>query len=185
MPVYEYHPVEIAKLGVGREATGLDLGQVKERVRTAREREERAREETPQAYILGELAIAVWESLEWERIAHVMTEQQIPVYEPGLDRRAARREEQRLQRMAEERADDERSGCVPVEVLRHRVYRITAKPVDSPAEPTLVHHLMASCLSEAAHRAWTFYNRPGGLYQQGGYRITSVEQVLTEPGEWF
>jgi hypothetical protein len=43
--------------------------------------------------------------------------------------------------------------------------------------------MMASSLGEAAHRAWTVYGRPGGLYQQGAYRITSVEQVLPEPGE--
>lgn len=77
----------------------------------------------------------------------------------------------------------EQHGGAPAEMLRHRVYRIGAQRAGSPGEPRLTVHMMASSLGEAAHRAWTVYGRPGGLYQQGEYRITSVEQVLPEPGE--
>ncbi|WP_405958934.1 hypothetical protein OG239_00685 [Streptomyces sp. NBC_00868] len=44
---------------------------------------------------------------------------------------------------------------------------------------------MADSPGEAATRAWIVHGRPGGLYQQGEYRITAVEQVLPEPGEFF
>ncbi|MER5852789.1 hypothetical protein ABT126_38885 [Streptomyces sp. NPDC002012] len=112
-----------------------------------------------------------------------MTEQQMPVYAPGQDPRVGRREEQRMQRVAVDIAAAEQHGGAPAEMLRHRVYRIVAQQAGSPDEPRLTVHVMASSLGEAAYRAWTVYGRPGGLYQQDQYRITSVEQVLPEPGE--
>ncbi|MFE3144892.1 hypothetical protein [Streptomyces scopuliridis] len=183
MSVYEYLPSEIARLGVTRKATGLALGRVQTHVRLSREREECARGGPAEVLSLSELAIAVWECAEWERIAHVMTAQQMPVYAPGQDPRVGRREEQRMQRVAVDIAAAEQHGGAPAEMLRHRVYRIVAQQAGSPDEPRLTVHVMASSLGEAAHRAWTVYGRPGGLYQQDQYRITSVEQILPEPGE--
>ncbi|MER5466511.1 hypothetical protein ABT010_38965 [Streptomyces sp. NPDC002668] len=183
MSVYEYLPAEIARLGVTRKAAGLVLGQVHTHARLSREREERAREGPTEILNLSELLIAMWECVEWERIAHVMTEQQMPVYVPGQDPRVGRREEQRMQRVALDVAAAEQHGGAPAGMLRHRVYRIVAQRAGSPGEPRLTVHMMASSLGEAAHRVWTVYGRPSGLYQQGAYRITSVEQVLPEPGE--
>ncbi|MFE2944931.1 hypothetical protein ACFXKG_38740 [Streptomyces sp. NPDC059255] len=186
MSVYEYLPAEIARLGVTRKAAGLVLGQVQTRARLSLEREERAREGPAEILNLSELVIAMWERVEWERIAHVMTEQQMPVYVPGQDPRVGRREEQRMQRVAlDVAAAEQRHGGAPIEMLRHRIYRIVAQRASSSgeAEPRLIVHMMASSLSEAAHRAWTVYGRPDGLYQRGAYRISSVEQVLPEPGE--
>ncbi|WP_037856495.1 hypothetical protein [Streptomyces sp. NRRL F-2799] len=184
MSIYEYLPVEIAWLGVTGKAAGLVLGQVQTHARLSREREERARQGPAEILNLSELVIARWECVEWERIAHVMTEQQMSVYVPGQDPRVGRREEQRMQRVAlDVAAFAEQHGGAPAEMLRHRVYRIGAQRAGSPGEPRLTVHMMASSLGEAAHRAWTVYGRPGGLYQQGEYRITSVEQVLPEPGE--
>ncbi|WP_217576148.1 hypothetical protein [Streptomyces sp. GbtcB7] len=183
MSVYEYLPAEIARLGVTRKAAGLVLDQVQTHARLSREREERAREGPAEILNLSELVITMWECVEWERIAHVMTEQQMPVYIPGQDPRVGRREEQRMQRVALDVAAAEQRGGAPAEMPRHRVYRIVAQQAGSPSEPRLTVHMMASSLGEAAHRAWTVYGRPGGLYQQGSYRITSVEQVLPEPGE--
>ncbi|WP_326813420.1 MULTISPECIES: hypothetical protein [unclassified Streptomyces] len=185
MSFYEYLPEEIARLGVTRKATGLALGQVQTHVRLSREREERAREGPTELLSLSELAIAVWEYLEWKRVAHVMTERQMPVYAPGQDPRVGRREEQQMRRVASDVAAAEQHGEAPVEMLRHRVYRIDAQQTGSLDEPRLTVHLMASSLSEAAHRPWTVYGRPAGPYRQGEYRITSVEQVLPEPGELF
>jgi hypothetical protein len=127
--------------------------------------------------------IAMWECAEWERIAHVMTEQQMPVYALGRDPRVGRREEQRVQCVALDVAAAEQRGGAPAMLLRHWVYRIVAQRAGSAGEPRLTVHMMASSLSEAAHRAWTVCGRPGGLYQRGAYRIASVEQVLPEPGE--
>ncbi|MET7497794.1 hypothetical protein [Streptomyces sp900116325] len=186
MSFYEYLPEEIARLGVTRKATGLALGHVQTHVRLSRERKERAREGPAELLSLSELVIAVWEHLEWKRVAHVMTERQMPVYVPGQDPRVGRREEQRMQRVAlDVAAAEQRHGGAPVEMLRHRIYRIVARRAGSPreGEPRLTVHMMASSLSEAAHRAWAVYGRPGGLYQRGAYRIASVEQVLPEPGE--
>ncbi|MEV4974994.1 hypothetical protein [Streptomyces scopuliridis] len=183
MSVYEYLPAEIARLCVTRKATGLVLGQVQTYARLSREREERARQGPAEILNLSELMIAMWECAEWERIAHVMTGQQMPVYVPGQDPRVGRREEQRMQRVALDVAAAEQHGGAPAEMLRHRIYRIVAQRAGFPGEPRLTVHMMASSLSEAAHRAWTVYGRPGGLYRQSAYRITSVEQVLPEPGE--
>ncbi|MEV8037515.1 hypothetical protein [Streptomyces sp. NPDC086182] len=44
---------------------------------------------------------------------------------------------------------------------------------------------MAASPDGAAEKAWTVHGREGGLYQRGGYRITSVEQALPEAGELF
>lgn len=92
MSVYEYLPAEIARLGVTRKAAGLVLGQVQTHARLSREREERARQGPAEILNLSELMIAMWECAEWERIAHVMTEQQMPVYAAGQDPRVGRRE---------------------------------------------------------------------------------------------
>ncbi|MFD4711948.1 hypothetical protein ACFWN5_20075 [Streptomyces sp. NPDC058430] len=183
MSVYEYLPAEIARLGVTRKATGLVLGQVQTHARLSLEREERAREGPAEILNLSELMIAMWECAEWERIAHVMTEQQMPVDVPGQDPRVGRREERRMQRVALDVAGAEQHGGARAELLRHRVYRIVAQRAGSASEPRLTVHMMASSLGEAAHRAWGVYGRPDGLYQQGAYRIASVEQVLPKPGE--
>lgn len=42
MPVYEYHPDELAQISVVRQAHGLDLDAVKAQWHAAREREEHA-----------------------------------------------------------------------------------------------------------------------------------------------
>ncbi|WSA74177.1 hypothetical protein OG930_45455 [Streptomyces sp. NBC_01799] len=68
MSFYEYLPEEVAWLGVTRKATGLALGQVQTHVRLSREREDRARERPAELLSLSELAIAVWECAEWERV---------------------------------------------------------------------------------------------------------------------
>ncbi|WP_432182870.1 hypothetical protein [Streptomyces sp. NBC_00063] len=183
MSVYEYLPEEIARLGVTRKATELALGQVQTHVRLSREREERAREGPAELLGLSELAIAVWEHLEWKRAARVMTEQQMPVYAPGQDRRVGRREGQRMRRVVAGVAAAEQHGGAPGEMLRHRVCRIVAQRAGSLGEPRLTVHLMASSLGEAAHWPWVVCGRPDGPYRQGEYRITSVEQVFPEPGE--
>ncbi|MFK0256641.1 hypothetical protein [Streptomyces sp. NPDC090445] len=186
MPVYEYLPHELARLDVLRKATGLDLNQVMEHVRLAREREARASTGPQEPKSLSELHIASLQHNQWRRIAHVMTELQMPVYEPGEDPRAGRYEEQRLRRLEEDRAHDGKpDGQALIELLRHRVYRITGRPLDehAPGGAGFVVHLMASSLSEAAHRAWKAYGRPEGTHRTS--HITSVEQVLPEPGELF
>ncbi|WSA74178.1 hypothetical protein OG930_45450 [Streptomyces sp. NBC_01799] len=107
----------------------------------------------------------------------------MPAYVPGQDPYAGSREEQRMQCVALDVVAAEQHGGVPVEMVRHRVCRIVARRAGSLGEPRLAIHLMASSLSEAAHWPWAVYGRPDGPYQQGGYWITSVEQVLPEPGE--
>ncbi len=186
MSVYEYLPHELARVGVLRRATGLDLNQVMERVRLAREREARASTGPQEPKGLSELHIAFLQHNQWRRIAHVMAEQQMPVYEPAKDPRAVRYEEQRLQRLEEDRAHAGKAdGQAPIELLRHRVYRITGRPIGehAPGGADFVVHLMAGTLSEAAHRAWNTYGRLEGTYRTS--HITSVEQVLPEPGELF
>ncbi|MFC9673783.1 hypothetical protein [Streptomyces sp. NPDC056949] len=88
-----------------------------------------------------------------------------------------------MQRVALDVAAAEQHGGVPVEMVRHRVCRIVAWRVGALGELRLTVHLMASSLSEAAYWPWAVYGRPDGPYRQGEYRITSVEQVLPEPGE--
>ncbi|MET7988641.1 MULTISPECIES: hypothetical protein [unclassified Streptomyces] len=109
------------------------------------------------------------------------------MYELAGDARGGRYEQQRLQRLVKEVAEAERSGARAVEITRHRVYRIDARSaVGSTAHvPVLTLHLMEATPDRAAEKAWTVHGREGGLYQRGGYRIASVEQVLPEPGELF
>ncbi|WP_284581811.1 hypothetical protein [Streptomyces sp. 2P-4] len=186
MSVYEYLPHELARLGVLRRATGMDLAQVTEQVRLAQEREALASTGSVEPLALSEGWIASFQHNQWRRIAHAMTEQRMPHYEPSKDPRAVRHEEQRLRRLEEDRAHARKpDGQAPLELLRHRVYRITGRPIGQHASAgaDFVVHLMAGTLSEAAHRAWNTYERPEGAYRTS--HITSVEQVLPEPGELF
>ncbi|MFD6187491.1 hypothetical protein [Streptomyces goshikiensis] len=186
MLIYEYLPHELARLDVLSKATGLDLNQVMERVRLARERETHASAGPQEPKSLSGLHIAVLQHNQWRRIAHVMAELQMPMYEPAKDPRAVRYEEQRLQRLEEDRAySGQPDGQAPIELLRHRVYRITGRLLGehAPGGADFVVHLMAGSLSEAAHRAWNTYGRPESTYRTS--HITSVEQVLPEPGELF
>ncbi|MEU9720602.1 hypothetical protein [Streptomyces sp. NPDC047976] len=186
MSVYEYLPHELARLDVLRKATGLKLNQVMEHVRLAQERETLAGTRPEEPKSLSELHIAYLQHNQWRRIAHVMAERHMPVYEPTEDPRAIRYEEERLQRLEEDRAHSgQPDGQAPFELLRHRVYRIAGQPVGEhlPTDADFVIHLMAGSLSEAAYRAWRTYGRPDSTYRTS--RITSVEQVLPEPGESF
>ncbi|MEW1640393.1 hypothetical protein AB0469_40905 [Streptomyces sp. NPDC093801] len=185
MPVYEYHPDELARTSVVRQATGLTLREVEARRRAAQDREDRALEAPEEPGRPSELGIASSQALEWERIAHVMTEQRMPVYSPAEDRRVARREEQRVQRKATEASWSEQPGVdLPLEVLR--VYRITARATASSAgEEVLVRHLFAASAGAAVEHARRMFSRPGSIYQDGEYRIISVEQVLPESGDFF
>ncbi|MFJ3206126.1 hypothetical protein [Streptomyces sp. NPDC086989] len=187
MPVYEYHPDELAQISVVRRATGLTLNEVEERRRAAQDREDRARAAPPEPRKPTELDIASCQRLEWTRIGRLMTEQRMAAYSPDEDRRVARREEQRAQRMAAETAWSEQSdGGQPVEVLQHRVYRITARPATAPTgEEALVRHVFAASAGAAVEHARRMFGRPGSIYQDSEYRIISVEQVLPEPGEFF
>ncbi|MGW7260618.1 hypothetical protein [Streptomyces sp. NPDC054834] len=188
MLVYEYLPHELARLGVVSKAAGLDHRQVAEHVSFARERESSAREAPPEPHHLSERFIASLQRLQWERIAHLMEERRMAVYVPSRDPRAVRYEEQRLQRLVEEVDRAERAGVGVPEVLRHRVYRISAQPAggrSAAGVSVLTIHLMAASPEDAAVKAWAIHGRHGGLYQRGDYRITSVERILPEPGELF
>ncbi|MET9611144.1 hypothetical protein ABZZ17_39750 [Streptomyces sp. NPDC006512] len=187
MPVYEYHPDELARISVVRQAVGLTLSQVEEQHRTAQGREERALAAPEEPRKPTELDIAVCQRLEWTRIVRVMTSQRMNVYSPDEDPRVARREELRAQRKATEAAWSEQADDgLPVEVLRHRVYRITARATAAPeGEEAVVRHVFAASSSAAVERSRTLFDRPGSTYQAGEYRIDSVEQVLPESGEFF
>ncbi|MFB0633079.1 hypothetical protein [Streptomyces sp. AB3(2024)] len=187
MPVYEYHPDELAQISVVRQAHGLVLGEVKEQWQAACDREERALAGPQEPRKPTALDIASCQRIEWARIVEVMAEQQMSVYSPDQDRRVARREEQRVQRMATEAAWAEQSGGgLPVEVLRHRVYRITARPTAASAgEQPLVRHVFAASGGAAVEYAQAMFSRPGSTYQDAEYRITSIEQVLPTPGEFL
>ncbi|MEU2835066.1 hypothetical protein ABZ667_41670 [Streptomyces lavendulae] len=186
MPVYEYHPDELARISVVRQAHGLVLGEVKGQWQAACDREERALAGPQEPRKPTALDIASCQRLEWARIVQVMTEQQMSVYTPDEDRRVARREEQRVQRMATETARSEQSGGgLPVEVLRHRVYRITSRAAGSSDEEDLVRHVFAASSGAAVEHARRMFGRPGSIYQDSDYRITSVKQVLPESGEFF
>ncbi|GAA3125044.1 hypothetical protein [Streptomyces goshikiensis] len=187
MPVYEYHPDELAQISVVRQATGLTLSKVEERRRAAQDREGRARAAPQEPRKPTELDIASCQRLEWTRIGHIMTEQRMAVYSPDEDRRVVRREEQRAQRKAAEAAWSEQSdGGLSVEVLRHRVYRVTAGAATAPAgEEALVRHVFAASDGAAVYHARGMFGRPGSIHQGGEYRILSVEQVLPETGEFF
>ncbi|MFD8990339.1 hypothetical protein ACFVZ4_20040 [Streptomyces goshikiensis] len=187
MSVYEYHPDELARLNVVRRASGLSLSQLREHWQAAQGREERALAAPQEPRKPTELDIASCQRMEWARIIRVMTERQMPVYSPDADPRVARREEQRTQRMAAEAAWDEHAaGGLPVEVLRHRVYRVTARQAgSSTGDLPLIRHIFAASGAAAVERAQAILSRPGSPYQDGPHRIISVEQVLPEPGEFF
>ncbi|WP_030202529.1 hypothetical protein [Streptomyces sp. NRRL S-87] len=187
MPVYEYHPDELAWSTVVRRATGLTLSEVEEQLRAAQDREDLARAAPQEPRKPSELDIASCQRLEWARTEHLMTQQRMAVYSPDEDRRVARREEQRAQRKAVEAAWSQQSdGGLPVEVRRHRIYRITARPTTAPAgEEALVRHIFAASTGAAVEHARAMFGRPGGICQDREYRIISVEQVLPEPGEFF
>ncbi|MFE2142661.1 hypothetical protein ACFXA3_13100 [Streptomyces sp. NPDC059456] len=82
-----------------------------------------------------------------------------------------------------ERTSGQPDGQAPIELRRHRVYRITGRPLGehAPGGADFVVHLMAGSLSGASHRAWNTYGRPESTYRTS--HTTSVEQVLPEPGE--
>ncbi|MFJ3842124.1 hypothetical protein ACWGHM_42640 [Streptomyces sp. NPDC054904] len=186
MAVYEYLPHEFARLSVLRKATGLDPEQITEHVRLAQEREARARTLPQEPNNLSELYIAFLQHNQWRRVARVTAELQMPIYEPAKDPRAVRYEEQRLQRLEEDRAHSgQPDGQAPIELLRHRVYRITGRTLGqhTPSSAGFVVHLMAGSLGEAAHRAWKTYGRSEATHRTS--HIITVEQVLPDPGETF
>ncbi|MFF1643225.1 hypothetical protein ACFVXA_37560 [Streptomyces sp. NPDC058246] len=187
MLIYEYLPHELVRLGVVSKAAGLDLGAVAAQVCLAQERSGSARLAPREPHNLSELLIAELRRLQWERIAALMNREGMAVYAPARDARGGRYEPQRLQRLVKDVAEAERSGSGAVEITRHRVYRIDARPAaESTAHvPVLTLHLMEATSDSAAEKAWILHGRDSGLYQRGGYRITSVEQALPEPGELF
>ncbi|MER6119776.1 hypothetical protein [Streptomyces sp. NPDC001743] len=83
------------------------------------------------------------------------------VYFPDEDPRVARREERRAQREATGAAWSEQSdGGLPVEVLRHRVYRIAARPATALAgEEALVRTRLRSRSWRAVEHARTMFGR--------------------------
>ncbi|MER6218899.1 hypothetical protein ABT213_33360 [Streptomyces sp. NPDC001674] len=185
MPVYAYYPREIAQILVLRAARGLDLEQVQGRLKTALEHEELVLAAPQEDGKLTALDIASWQHTEWARIAHVMTKQNMTVYTPEDDFRVTRRAEERAQRRVTEATWDEQSGSIlPVEVLRHRIYRVTARPTTAE-EPLVIHSFFASSAGKAVEFAEALFRRPGSRYQRGEYRIASVEQVLPESGDFF
>ncbi|MFJ4526498.1 hypothetical protein ACIP4Y_37275 [Streptomyces sp. NPDC088810] len=188
MLIYEYLPHELARLGVIARAAGLDRQQVAAQVRLAQERAGCARVGAAEPHRLSEWFIAELRRLQWGRIAAFVDREQAAAYAPFRDVRAVRCEEQRLQRLMTEVAEAERSGVAAVEIWRHRVYRIGARPVAGrfrPGMPGPVVHLMAASAEAAAERAWAVHGKDGGLYQRTGCRISSVVQVLPESGELF
>ncbi|MFJ5273836.1 hypothetical protein [Streptomyces sp. NPDC088358] len=188
MLIYEYLPIELARRSVVRKAARLGRAQVLENARIAREREERAAKARAEPHRLSELFIARLQCAQWDRIAHVMEQQEMSVYVPSRDRRAVRHEEERLRRLADGVGCAERAGIGVPEILRHQAYRIEARAAGSlPAggDPVVILHLMAASSTKASDKAWAIHGKIGGLYQGGGYRITSVGQVLPEPGEFL
>lgn len=170
-----------------RRATRLALSEGEAQRRAAQDREDRALAAPQEPRKPTELDIASCQRLERARVERLMTEPRIASYSPDEDRRVGRREEQRAQRMAAEAARSEQRGCgLPVEVLRHRIYRITARPATAPTgEEALVRHAFAASASAAVEQTRAMLGRPGSIYQDSEYRIISVEQVLPEPGEFF
>ncbi|MGV9248867.1 hypothetical protein [Streptomyces sp. NPDC003710] len=188
MLIYEYLPHELARLGVVAKAAGLDHRRIAAQVCLARECARRARTAPPEPHHLSEVFIAELRRLQWERITGLMDKERMAAYVPSRDSRAIRYEAQRLQRLMTDVAEAERSDGAAVEIRRHRVYRIDARPTagsSSPGIPVPAVHLMAASPGEAAARAWALHGRDGGLYQRGGYRIASVTQILPESGEVF
>ncbi|MEU8502072.1 hypothetical protein AB0C86_35955 [Streptomyces lavendulae] len=87
--------------------------------------------------------------------------------------------------MATEAAWDEQSGSIlPVEVWRHRIYRVTARPTVT-GEPLVIRSFFAASAGAAVEYTEAMFRRPGSSYQNGEYRIASVEQVLPESGDFF
>ncbi|MEU3297140.1 hypothetical protein ABZ722_32975 [Streptomyces longwoodensis] len=186
MPVFEYHPDELARISVVRRAAGLSLREVEEQRRVAQDREDRALAAPQEPRKPSELDIALCQRVEWARIERFMREQRMAVYSPNEDPRVARREERRAQRKAAEAGSGEQTDRgLPVEVLRHRIYRITARQATVPAQEALVRHIFAASAGAAAEHAQRIFDRPGSTCQNGEYRIDSVEQVLPEPGELY
>ncbi|MGW7318424.1 hypothetical protein [Streptomyces sp. NPDC054865] len=187
MPVYEYHPDELMRLSVVGRAAGLTLSEVEEGLRAAQDCEERALAAPHEPRKPTELDMAVCQRLEWDRIVRVMAKQRMAVYSPDEDRRVARREELRVRRKATEAGWSQQSDAgLPVEVLRHRVYRITARATIPPdRQEVVVRHIFAASGGAAVRHARNMFNRPGSRYQDGEYRIISVDQVLPDPGEFF
>ncbi|MFF3018193.1 hypothetical protein [Streptomyces sp. NPDC057939] len=187
MPVYEYHPEELIRLSVVRRASGLTLNEVEEQLRTAQDREERALAAPKEPRKPTETDMAVSHRLEWQRIVRVMTKQRMAVYSPDEDHRVARQEELRAQRKATEaRWSEQADAGLPIEVLRHRVYRITARATTaSDQQAVVVRHIFAASGGAAVEHARRLFDWPGSPYQDGEYRIIAVDQVLPEPGEFF
>ncbi|MEW2161356.1 hypothetical protein AB0950_40245 [Streptomyces sp. NPDC007189] len=188
MLIYEYLPHELVRLGVVASAAGLDRHHVDAQARLARERAGKAGTALPEPHRLSELFIAELRCLQWERIARLMEAERMAAYVPARDVRALRYELQRLKRLMRDVDEAERSGVTGPEICRYRVYRVDVRPAagcSSPDAPAPVVHLMAASADAAAERAWAVHGKDGGLYQRGGYRIASVEQVLPEPGELF
>ncbi|MER5501879.1 hypothetical protein ABT096_32395 [Streptomyces sp. NPDC002561] len=160
---------------------------MEEQRRAALDREDRALAAPKRPRKPTELDIASSQKLEWDRIAGIMTEQQMALYSPDEDPRVARPEDQCAQRKATEAAWGERSGDrLPVEVLRHRVYRATARATAPTAgEEVLVRHVFAASGGAAIEHDRSMFARPGSTYQDVEYRIISIAQVLPEPGEFF
>ncbi|WP_331721208.1 hypothetical protein [Streptomyces sp. NBC_00212] len=112
-----------------------------------------------------------------------MEEQRLAVYLPDEDRRVTCREELRVQRVPVEAAVGERFGDgLPAEVLRYRVYRITAQPVASVRDQPLIRCVFAGSEGAAVEHPQATFSRSASLYEDCGYRIISVDQVLPEPG---
>ncbi|WP_145953762.1 hypothetical protein [Streptomyces venezuelae] len=107
------------------------------------------------------------------------------LYDPSEDRRAVRYEEERLQRLEKDCADaGQTDGQDPVERLRHRVYRIAARPAAALAgEQPMVRRYFAGSKAAAVKHAQRSFSRESGTNQNGRYRIVSVEQILPQPGE--
>ncbi|MFJ9808948.1 hypothetical protein ACIRTB_11990 [Streptomyces sp. NPDC101158] len=187
MLVYEYLPYELARLDVLGQATGLDLNQVMERVRLAAIRETLVSAGPDEPHALSEVWIASFQHSQWRRIACVMAEQRMSVYKPSEDRRAVRYDDERLQRLEKDCADaGQPDGQGPIERLRHRVYRITARPAAALAgEQPLVRHYFAGSEAAAVGHAQRSFSRQSGTNENGEYRIVSVEQILPRPGEFF
>ncbi|MFE9803714.1 hypothetical protein ACFYP6_33490 [Streptomyces goshikiensis] len=187
MHLYEYHPDELMRLSVVRRAAGLTLSEVEEQLRAAQDREERALAAPKEPRKPTELDIASCQRLEWDRIVRVMTKRRMAVYSPDEDHRVARREELRVQRKDTEAGWSEQADAgLPVEVLRHRVYRITARATSTPdRQEVVVRHFFAACGGAAVEHAQTVFNRPGSRCQDDKYQIISVDQVVPEPGEFF
>ncbi|MFE9703353.1 hypothetical protein [Streptomyces sp. NPDC005930] len=179
--------MKLARISVVRRATELTLSEVEEQRRAAQDREDRALAAPQEPRKPSELDIASCQRVEWARIERVMREQQMAVYSPDEDPRVARREERRAQRMAAEAGWSEQSDSgLPVEVLRYRVYRVTARQAAVAAgEGALVRHIFAASAGAAVEHAQRMFGRPHSTCQDGEYRIDSVEQVLPEPGEFF